>query len=348
MGNLLSYSGITTKIRAMHKHLITKEQYEQLSAMPSVSDGLAFLKQQPAYSQLFAHLDEKETHRSQIESLLTNSLYHDYSKLYRFANMIQRKFMDLFFVHYEISVLKICLRSAYSNSELTIQLPLFEDFFKKHSQIDIIKLGNCSSLNEFIECLRNTRYYKPLTMIHESNSKTLFDYEMGLDLYYFSYMWKEKDKVLKGKELDVITHNFGHKLDLLNVQWIYRSKKNYHLTPAEIYALIIPVNYKLKPQTISAMVEANTTEELQAILKNTYYGKRYIEDSFDSQSIEMLYMNLLEQIYLTSSKRNPYSIASINCYLYLKEYEIFRITTIIEGIRYGLTPKEIAQYTAKI
>ena len=112
MGNLLSYSGITTKIRAMRKNLLSKDEYEQLSNMSSVSDGFSFLKQHPAYSQIFAHLDEKETHRSQIEALLTYSLYHDFSKLYRFANVKQRKFMDLFFTHYEISVLKICLRSA--------------------------------------------------------------------------------------------------------------------------------------------------------------------------------------------------------------------------------------------
>ncbi len=347
MGNLLSYSGITTKIRAMRKNLLSKDEYEQLSNMSSVSDGFSFLKQHPAYSQIFAHLDEKETHRSQIEALLTYSLYHDFSKLYRFANVKQRKFMDLFFTHYEISVLKICLRSAYSGSNVTIELPLFEDFFKKHSEVDIIKLGNCSSLNEFIECLRDTKYYKPLMMIHESNSTTLFDYEMGLDLYYFSYMWKQKDKVLKGKELDIITHNFGHKLDLLNLQWIYRSKNNYHLTPAEIYALIIPVNYKLKPKTISALVEANTTEELQAVLKDSYYGKQYME-STDEQSIESIYMHLLETIYLSSSKKNPYSISSINCYLFLKEYEVIRLTTIIEGLRYGLSSKEIAKYSAKI
>ena len=48
---------------------------------------------------------------------------------------------------------------------------------------------------------------------------------------------------------------------MLNLQWIYRSKKYYHMTPADIYALLIPVHYRLSRREISALVEAGDEEE---------------------------------------------------------------------------------------
>ena len=32
---------------------------------------------------------------------------------------------------------------------------------------------------------------------------------------------------------------------MLNIQWIYRAKKYFNLSPADIYALLIPIQYKI-------------------------------------------------------------------------------------------------------
>ena len=47
MGTLLSYSGLSTKIRAMQSQLMTKKQYQEISQMESVSQIVAYLKKQP-------------------------------------------------------------------------------------------------------------------------------------------------------------------------------------------------------------------------------------------------------------------------------------------------------------
>lgn len=43
-----------------------------------------------------------------------------------------------------------------------------------------------------------------------------------------------------------------------------------------------------------------------------------------------------DRIYLLTSRREPYSIAILNSYLYFKEREIERIITTLESIRYGV------------
>lgn len=47
------------------------------------------------------------------------------------------------------------------------------------------------------------------------------------------------------------------------------------------------------------------------------------------------------------SRKNPYSIAILDSYLYFKELEKQRLITTIEGIRYGLAPGEIISLVIK-
>ena len=43
MGNILAYSGIVTKIRAMEAKLLSPKQFEEISAMKSVPEVAAYL-----------------------------------------------------------------------------------------------------------------------------------------------------------------------------------------------------------------------------------------------------------------------------------------------------------------
>lgn len=44
MGTLLSYSGLSTKIRAMQSRLMTEKQYQEIAQMESVTQVVAYLK----------------------------------------------------------------------------------------------------------------------------------------------------------------------------------------------------------------------------------------------------------------------------------------------------------------
>ena len=44
MGNLLVYSGITTKIRAMRSRLLSEKDFEEISALHNVPEVVAYLK----------------------------------------------------------------------------------------------------------------------------------------------------------------------------------------------------------------------------------------------------------------------------------------------------------------
>ena len=126
------------------------------------------------------------------------------------------------------------------------------------------------------------------------------------------------------------------------MQWIYRSKKYYHLTDVETYALLLPIHYKVSSDSIKEMVEAETLEDFLALIQRTPYGRQY--DFTQNLSIEQMYSECLYRLYTIDRRRNPYSIATINTYLFLKEEELKRLTTVMECVRYQISPAETMRY----
>ena len=111
---------------------------------------------------------------------------------------------------------------------------------------------------------------------------------------------------------------------------------------ASIYALLIPVNYKLKKEEITALVEAPSYEEGRRIFQKTWYGNKY--EQLTVANLEEFYNHIHRSILEKESHRNPYSVAVIYSYLYNKEHEVNRLTIAIECVRYGVQHDEAMRY----
>ena len=342
MGSLLSYSGLSTKIRAMQSKLIGEAQYQEIAQMDSVPQIVAYLKKQPGFADLWADLDENRLHRGDIEKLLVHTIHQNFTKLYRFANPSQRTFMALYFKRYEIAVMKECLRKVFDQGHAQLDLSLFKEFFDRHSKLDIEKLTSSATVEEFVNHLEGSEYYAPLKKLGNDFNPQIFDYGMALDQYYFANIWSVKEKLFKKRDLEEITRAYGNKFDMLNLQWIYRSKKYYHMQPTDIYALLIPVHYRLSRQEISALVEAPDPEEFRRVLEGTYYKKRFPE--LAPEKLEVFYTLNLKTILESEARKYPHSVIMIYSYFYHKEHEVDRLTTAIECVRYGLSPAETMDY----
>ena len=345
MGSLLSYSGLSTKIRAMQSKLMSEKQYQEIAQLDSVIQIVAYLKRQPGFSDLWADLDENSLHRGDVEKLLTHTIHQNFAKLYRFANPEQRRFMALYFKRYELSVLKDCLRKVFDEGKAQLDLSLFQDFFDRHSKMNLEKLTSSSTVEELVNNLQGSEYYHPLKKLGTDYQPRIFDYGMALDQYYFANIWSVKEKLFKRRDLEEITKAYGNKFDMLNLQWIFRSKKYYHMGPADIYALLIPVHYRLSKNDIASLVEAPDEAEFRKILDTTYYKKRFPELS--PENLEELYTLNLKTILETEARKYPHSVIMIYSYLYHKEHEVDRLTTAVECVRYGLSTAEILDYIHK-
>ena len=341
MDSAISYSGINTKVKAMHSKLISKADYEKITNLETVADFVAFLKRHPGYAEFLRHYDERQVHRGEAERVLFNTLFIDYAKIYRFANDIQRQDLELVFFRYEINVLKTCIRLIHS-SEKVYDLSAFQQFFSRHSQINAALLSSSRSIDEYIQNLKGTQYYKLLSKLNTKPDLTSFDYEMTLDVYYFTRSWKLKDSLLRGKNRTAFNQRMGTEIDLLNIMWIYRSKKMYDMNSAQIFTYLIPVNYKLSISQLSRLVQAATTEEFLNALQTTRY--KFFIPFLKDGSMEREYSRIIDKIYLVNIARYPASMTQVNYYLFCKGMEIQRLTSALECIRYGLDLNKKQEY----
>ena len=342
MGNLLKYSGIVTKIRAMEAKLLTPEQFADIANLRSVPDIADYLRKNTAYAEVLDTLTEDQIHRGNIEKVLVQSLYHDYTKIYRFCGQSQREFMKLIMKGYEIELINYCLRIVINHYKKPFDLNYKSAFFDRYSQISIGKLITARTTDELVDNLKETEYYAPLKKIKDTDNVTLYDYNLALDLYYYTSTWKEQKKILKKSDLELFMRDRGSKIDLLNIQWIYRAKKYYNMKPADIYLMLIPIHYKLSTELVKDMVEAPGVEEFENVVIRTTYARHY--NFKQNLTMEQMYADCLHHLYTADRRKNPYSVSAINTYLFLKEEELKKLTTVMECVRYGLNPGETAAY----
>lgn len=342
MSDLLSYSGIITKVKAMEARIITNKDYETIANLDSTADFVTFLKNHPGYRDIFNGMDEHSSHRAQIEGIFIHSLYHDFTKIYRFANLKQRAGLDLLFFRYEVNILKTCIKLVHDKSREN-NLSMFEDFFNGHSKINIIALAASKSMEEYIGNLKGTEYYNLLMKVQNNNSNaTSFDYEMQLDIYHFTKSWKMKEKLLDGDNLKAMTHSLGTEIDLLNIMWLFRSKIFFNVQSQDSFTYVIPITYKLSKEKLFRLMETGSVDEFISILKTTYYEK--ICNSLMDGSSEQTHKKIIAKINKDNKSFYPTSMAPVNFYLYHKICEVDRLTTALECIRYKLDPQDTLKY----
>lgn len=339
MNYLLTYSGLTTKVRAMEHFLLKKEEYEQIMNLSSVAELVGYLQNHPAYQDIFDGIEAIDLHRGSLEQLLYLSKYQSFAKLYNFASVKSRRFLQLYFVRYETRLLKQMIRELLDEKQISLDVRALAPYFERFSDLDVIRLATAGSMDEFIDILAGTKFQTSVKLVYALSGATLFDYEISLDLFYFTRMWKGKDKYLKGKDLEIVTMIYGTTIDLLNLQWIYRTKKYYNVTNSSIFALIIPINYKLRLTHIKQLVEQDSVGTLEEFLLETPYKKFAIQK--DTLTLEQIYRILQDQTHYRLMRKHPYSLAAVNHYLYKKHVEVKKLITLTECIRYGYTPAEI-------
>ncbi len=349
MSGLFTYSGIVTKTRAMERELLTLSDYYRLAECATVTQALDFLMATKGYEKAFGRIaGSRIIHRDMIESCLDNSLYAAYVRLYRFATAAQRAFLHLRFMRYETEMLKRVVRQIKNRRPVEFDFGDYDDFFDKHTDFRFEDLMAATSMSDFTEALSRSMYYPAIRHL-EPETASVFDYETALDLFYFQYIWKKRTLKLSKKEREMVTENWGATIDTLNLSWIYRCKKFFHLKPAEIYPLIIPIEYRLRKKDLIALVESPSLDAFIDLTGHTPYARYLADREKDTdpfahdQSFSTLSERVLDEIYVRHHKDSPYSIATLNDFLRKKEHEIKVLIPIIEGIRYQLPHAEIVQ-----
>lgn len=336
MGN--QYCAISTKLQGMYAGYLTDEDYMQLLEKKSVGEICVFLKN-TVYAPFLEDVNEYDIHRSSLEQHLDRKYEDEYSRLYTFANLEQKKLLQFFFMEEETAFLKKILRDYYNHESLLKSPDNPENGILRHSRIDFSAIRQGGDLSSLVNACRETPYYKSLQYAASGN----VDYAgicMLLDQVFFKMLWRYQKKYLPEEEKGLFAEYIGSQIDSLNLSWIYRCKKYFSLQHELIYTYLIPVFYRLRKEDISRMVEAKSLEECIQEMKKTRYRSLFADTQF------FIEHNFKRQRYELAKKMfrlHPRTMTEIYAMLELKQIELQNLDTIIEGVRYHISPEIIRE-----
>lgn len=333
------YGAAMAKIRVMKSRMLTAADYRELMNRRSVTETAAYLKQNTCYNKTLANVDVTDIHRDRLELLLHRDLLWDFRRIYQFEN--GEGFYSYFFIKEELEHLKLLLRMIDTGS--TDAFPEIDPFLKKHFSVDFDLLQTSASIREFLQNVRGSRYERILAPhLRMEEHQNLFSIEMALDIHYFNLMSAMSARLKNKTDRRLAAFSLGSEGDLLNLLWIYRCKAYFAMPKEMIYSYIIPNRCRLTDSDIRELVEAPSEKALRERIQKTPYRRAF--DDTGGPFFEQSYYRFVYDMHRELFRRNPYSIMAVVSYIHLKEIEIKNITSIVEGVRYGLLPEEIEKY----
>lgn len=343
MNKSARFAAVNTKVMALEGKFLKNEDYSNLLSENSISDVAGYLKYNTHYAEILRDVDTDGLHREKLEYLIKMSGINSLKKLSYYLFDGYREFYNTLFMKYEIESLKVYLRGIKGVSDdREYEDPM--NYLGNLRYIDIKTLSLSRNITEFIENLKGTIYYdylRPFT--GNGDDFELFNIEMVLDLAYFNLFYKNL-KLIDNEDRKIAGDIQGVNVDLLNLQWIYRGLKFYHLSPEELFNYTIAYGKEFSRDRIKKLCYVNGIDEFQNIVRATKYGFL-----FDHENTRDIFMErrLLRYQYFNLRKiktRGGMNISQLIVFSMLQEMEVRDIITIIESIRYEMPVEETRRF----
>ncbi len=345
MTALFQYPAVNAKLKALSSNMLKEKDFQNLIELNSVQEAFNYLYNNTYYQEYLEEFSGQEIHRRQLELKLKKSIVLSEDFLKKYLSSDLKNFVEKYFKKFEIEDLKIILRTILLENEddyLSDNLI----YINRNKKIDFNNLIQASSYSELQEVLKELDYADVLDEFAEQyqKNKNLFQIEMALDFNWFSQLNKLAAK-LSNQDQKYFDEIIGTHIDLLNIQWIYRIKKYYNLSSGEILNYIIPFHFKIKREELQNMSQVNNAEDL---LEHILYGpyQELLENAIKGVNniFERFFLNYIYRKLKQIKSKSFFSISNILAYLYIREYELRDIITIIEGIRYSLPDERIKNF----
>ena len=133
-------------------------------------------------------------------------------------------------------------------------------------------------------------------------------------------------------------------IDLINLMWIYRGKKFYHLRPDTLLTYGLLGGEKVSLDDMNRMASESDPDELLEQLKKFDSYRFLFDHPTDDRDLHMERRYERFMYYKFAKLLKSTGVTRAYAYLRLIHYETEDIISIIEGKRYALSPDEMKNY----
>lgn len=334
---------LLTKSRAMFGKRLTGQNVSELLNCQTVAEVAAYLKNNTHYAYALRNIDDSNVHRGQLEAALDELMQRELTALSKYrvdAGEYMRSFMV-----YSTQIREILkflrLLSAGRAGEYVFAMP---KYFVKRDGLDPIKMAQAKTYEEFLRAVNGTVFYRILRGISVGEDGAI-DYTM-IEHTLYSHLFKYAESVIRknfhGSAEDDLLGLLGTRSELASFLNIYRFKKYYGACGDDLArSLVFDFNYKISKRTFDKMLRAESAEDVLEIFRNeTFYGRESgdIDEEYIDQVVNRLSYKRVRHLMRFSTDPT----VAVFSYILLSGIERKDIVTIIEGVRYRVSPDEIA------
>lgn len=342
MDNVTRFAAVNAKIKAMEGKFLKDEDYMNLLRLNSVPEVAGYLKEKTAYSEVLSSVDVENIHRGMLENLIKQNMVKHIDRIIHYFTGNYKDFIKTLYAKYEIEELKVIARAVYNGKSASDFRG--SAFLGKYGRLNQHEIFEAKCIRDIINALADSQYYKFLKPLVDGDAaENLFRFEMVLDMFYYTILQKEWNKLSKG-DRDILHRAQGIIADTLNLQWIYRGKKFYKLSSEELLNYTINIGYRLNYNFLKTLCYTSSLEEFFKLVKRTRYSFMFKEDETTDIYMER---RLERHTYfaLKELERNhSLSIISAFSYIIFLEFEVKDIIAIVEAIRYKIPAEHAHKY----
>lgn len=337
-GNNSQYAAMT-KARARFGRFLTREDYAALCGCKTVPEVAAMLREYPDYSPILSGVLENMLHRGNLEILLERELASDLAGLLAMDASLGSNLYRFAVTEYQIRTILGRIRSlnADSSNDLPAVVPAF---YQRHSEIDYMRLFQARTFDDLLAALQGTSFFSP-TAASRADGKTIDIASLENKLYhlYYAAIQSELAAVSGAADRKALTDLFGTRAELFNLEMILRTKRNFNTDPGVLFARLYPFYYKITPQKLREMCMAESDEEVFDLIGTTAY--RHDFAGREEDPIYLTARRIVEKKCIRSIRYSVSPAAVVAAYVYAARTQLDNITTVIEGVRYGLPGERI-------
>lgn len=319
---------VLAKTRAIYGNRFTASDFSNLEGSASVEDAAAYLKLHPAYSKAFEYVDMRGIHRSRLESVLKRAYYYDFVRIIKGMSKKDRLLADMVVRKYETDLILWALRTiSLPAMEKAQYTELYGNLMQKYSRLPQQKLVSATSHREIIDILDGDAR----TILENASGSEGVDYLHAENELVKAYYARLFDVLEKQFKKDDITALFKMRTDLTNIIHIYRLRLVFNMSESRITPFLITPLYKLSENEVSAMCNAQSKGAFYDLLGQTRYKNVFKNASnIESEADIFIAEKAKRLIHFSNS-----TVSAVFGYLLFKEYEIGKIKTVIESVRYN-------------
>ena len=336
----MAYYAIQTKIISKKGHIIRGLDWEKLLECKTVEQLKSLLLDNKEFNRLLEDVKNEQINRDKMEVLLGKFKTLETEDLLHYFSGIYKEFIETLLLEGELQDLSLILRKIARDEKLD---GIEERFVHspKHETLPFEKLMSSKNVAQFTENLKGTPYYSGLkNLTKEDAISREFHIEMKLYVELYRNLIESAKKLDKDDAeaaLDII----GLKIDLLNVQWIYRALNYYKISSEEILIYSLLGGKSIDYKKLKKLCYSKTLEEFFKLVKS--YLKLDIFDNMDVLGIDL---SVNAYLYEYLKKKKFHNIGAAVSYIYLIGIIVNDFTTIVEGIQYKVPKEKLIEYLA--